>query len=183
MLSLPKHEWLANTTRMDPATLRFRARIAITGINPYVRISAAQAGRLKSGWRKPMPVRVQINGKPEPAWRINLMPAGDGGFLLYLHAKVREASGTAVGDVVRVSLVFDATYKPLPPMPSWFRAALRRDAAARAGWRKLAPSRQKEILRYLAGLKSAQARERNLAKALYVLAGNKARYMARNWNA
>lgn len=163
--------------------LRFRARMAIAGINPYVRVSAAQAARLKPGWRKAMPVRVQVNGKPDTPWRINLMPAGDGSFLLYLHAKVREASGTGVGDVVRLAVAFDTAYKPLPPMPSWFRAALKSNAAARRGWRKLAPSRQKEILRYLGDLKSAEARARNLGQALAVLAGKKARYMARSWNA
>jgi hypothetical protein len=33
-----------------------------------------------------------------------------------------------------------------------------------------------------AGLKSAAAQERNVRKALHVLAGGKARFMAREWN-
>jgi len=42
-------------------------------------------GRLKSDWHRPMPVRVQVNGKARyPRWRINLMPVGDGDFFLYL---------------------------------------------------------------------------------------------------
>ena len=44
------------------------------------------------------------------------------------------------------------------------------------------PSRQKEVLRYLTRLKSEDARARNLEKALHVLAGGKARFMARAWN-
>jgi len=49
-------------------------------------------------------------------------------------------------------------------------------------WEALIPSRKKEILRYFAPLKSPEARERNLERALYVLSGKKGRFMARAWN-
>jgi hypothetical protein len=94
-------------------TLRFRSRIEINKVNPYVLIRADQAARLKSNWRRPMPVRVKVNGTPDTPWRT---------------------------------------------------------------------SRRKEILRYFAGLKSAAAQDRNVRKALHVLAGGKARFMAREWN-
>jgi hypothetical protein len=130
-----------------------------------------------------MPVLVQINGEPEPPHRINLMPAGDGSFFLYLDATVRKASATQVGDVVRVGLDFNADYRggPADPPPRWFSIALNRNPAAKKGWDALPPSRQKEILRHLARLKSEDARARNLEKALHVLAGGKARFMARAW--
>jgi hypothetical protein len=164
--------------------LAFRARIEIRGINPFVAVSAVRAARLKPDWRGPMPVLVRINGQPESPHRINLMPAGRGGFFLYLDAKLRKASATKVGDVVRVALDFDAAYRggPTDPMPRWFSRALSRDVAAKKGWVALPPSRQKEILRYFARLKSDEARARNLEKALHVLAGGKARFMARAWN-
>jgi hypothetical protein len=133
-----------------------------------------------------MPVCVQVNGKPEPAWRINLMPAGDGSFYLYLHGDVRKASGTRVGDVVRVTLAFDDTYKGGPAdfaMPSWFAEALARDANARTGWEALTPSRQKEIVRYLGRLKSPEAQARNRGKVLKALSGSTTRFLARDWNA
>jgi hypothetical protein len=165
-------------------TLRFRAPMAINGINPYVLVSADRAVRLKPDWRRPMPVRVQINGKPETPWHINLMPIGDGSFFLYLHEIVRTASNTKVGDTVRVALDFDADYRsgPADPMPRWFTTALNRNPAAKQGWTALPPSRQKEILRYFARLKSAEAQVRNLQKAIHVLSGGKARFMARAWN-
>ena len=164
--------------------IRFRGLIAIRGINPYVAVSAARAARLKPDWRGPMPVRVQVNGKPDAPWRINLMPAGDGSFFLYLHEKVRRASATKVGDVVRIALDFDDAYRsgPADPMPRWFSSALTRNPTAKEGWRALPPSRQKEILRTFARLQSPEARARNLEKALFVLAGGKARFMARAWN-
>ena len=164
--------------------LRFRARIELNKINPYVLVSAARATRLEPGWRKPMPVRITVNGKPDTPWRINLMPVGDGSFFLYLHGQVRKASGTKVGDVANVTIEFDDEYTggPAGPMPRWFSMALRRNAAARKGWNALPPSRRKEILRYLVRLKSIEARERNLRKALHVLGGGKARFMARSWS-
>ena len=168
----------------DHTPLRFRARVALNGINPYVLIGQQQAARLKRDWRGPMPVRIQINGKPEVPWRINLMPRGDGSFFLYLAGSVRKASGTGVGDWVRVVVEFDDEYRggPMHPMPGWFGVCLRRNPLAKTGWQRLTPSRQKEILRYFAGLKSPEARARNAERALHVLAGGRGRFMARQWN-
>jgi len=169
---------------MKPASLRFRARIEIRGVNPYVAVSAEQAARLKPDWRKPMPVRIQIDGKPDEPWRINMMPAGDGGFFLYLHGQVRKDSGTGVGDVVDVAVAFDGDYQggPADPMPAPLAQGLRRNAAAQVAWDSLPPSRQKEILRYLARLKSPEALKRNIEQTLHVLSGGQARFMGRSWN-
>ncbi|HLX07323.1 MAG TPA: YdeI/OmpD-associated family protein [Thermoanaerobaculia bacterium] len=165
------------------ATLRFMATIDIHGVNPFVPVSAARAAKIKRDWRQPMPVVVRINGKPEEPWHINMMPAGDGAFRLYLHGDVRKASATRVGDRVNVEVGFDAAYRSGPqPLPPWFRAALAKDPIAEQNWQALPPSRQKEIVRYLAALKSAAARERNLARALQALAGKPGRFMARSWS-
>jgi hypothetical protein len=166
-------------------TLRFRSRIEINNINPYVLVDADRAARLKKDWRRPMPVRIQVNGKPDTPWRINLMPVGNGTFYLYLHGLVRKAAGADVGDVVSLAIQFDDEYRggPAHPMPSWFGDELDRNPAAKQGWDDLTPSRQKEILRYFAGLRSPQAQQRNVHRALHVLAGGKARFMARSWNA
>ena len=164
--------------------LRFRSEIQINGINPYVLVSAKRAARLRKGWRKPLPVRVRVNGQPEKPWCINLMPIGDGSFYLYLHGNVRKASGTKVGDTVKVELEFDGEYRggPAHPMPSALRDALGRNQGAAQAWRELSPSRQKEILRYFAHLKSSEARKRNLQRVIDVLSGGKARFMGRSWN-
>src|SRR5216684_7883648 len=138
------------------AILRFRAVMKIHGVNPFVLVSAKRASKLKPGWRKPMPVLVKINGKPEKPWRINMMPIGDGSFRLYLHGGVRNASNTGVGDRVRVEVRFDAKYRggPMRPIPVWFRNALDRNRVAKQNWNALIPGRKKEVLRYFATLKS-----------------------------
>ncbi|HWX21504.1 MAG TPA: DUF1905 domain-containing protein [Candidatus Binatia bacterium] len=164
--------------------LRFRSVIEIDRINPYVLVSAKRAARIRKGWRKPLPVRVRVNGKPEKPWRINLMPVGDGSFYLYLHGDVRRASSTKVGDAVSVELEFDGQYRggPAHPMPSWFRDALNRNRSARQGWSELIPSCQKEILRYFSRLKTPAAQARNVQRAMHVLSGGKGRFMGRSWN-
>jgi uncharacterized protein YdeI (YjbR/CyaY-like superfamily) len=113
-----------------------------------------------------------------------MMPVGDGSFFLYLHEQVRKASRTKVGDVVSVTIALDEEYKggPADPVPRWFSRALGQNVAAKEGWKSLPPSRQKEIVRYLVRLKSPEAQQRNVRKALHVLAGGKARFMARAWS-
>ncbi len=166
------------------SALRFRSTIEINNINPYVLVSAEDACRLKQGWRKPMPVRTRVNGKPAAWWRINMMPVGDGSFYLYLHADVRKAAACKVGDVVEVELVFDADYRsgPAHPIPPAFSAALEGNPVARQAWEALIPSLKKEILRYFEQVKSADAKARHLERAMYVLSGGKGRFMARSWN-
>jgi hypothetical protein len=166
------------------SALRFRSTIQLNGINPYILVSATRAARIVKGWRKPLPVRIRINGHPQKPWRINMMPIGDGSFYLYLHGDVRKASSTKVGDAVTVELEFDEEYRggPAHPMPPAFRSALKKDHAAMKAWTALSPSRQKEILRYFSHLKSSEARARNLERVIHVLAGGKARFMGRSWN-
>lgn len=165
------------------AALRFTAIIQIRDGNPYVLVNAARARAIKAGWRKPLPVLVQINGQPTKAWRINMMPVGNGSFYLYLHGDVRKASQTNVGDRVKVDVRFDAAYKngPMHPMPPWFRSALAKNPKAKKNWEALIPSRQKEILRYFSWLKTPAARERNVQRAIRALSGKPGRFMARSW--
>jgi hypothetical protein len=174
---------------MAESSTAFTAVVKIRGVNPFVSVSAALVERLKPDWRKPLPVLVRIDGRPkdaglhESAWRTNLMPAGNGSFYLYLNGAMRDGTGIAVGSRVRVELEFDASYRngPQHPMPSWFSKALGENGTAKKNWVALTPSRKKEVLRYFAQLKSAEARERNVSRALYELSGETGRFMGRTW--
>ncbi len=162
--------------------IEFRAKVQIKLQNPYVLVSKQNAEDLKRGWKKPMPVLAQI-GIPKKPWKINMMPKGDGSFFLYLNGKIRKSSGTNVGDEVLVHLSFDDSYQggPTHPMPQWFSIPLTKNKKALAAWNELSPSRKKEILRYFSWLKSDEAQERNVARALLVLSGNEGRFIARKW--
>jgi hypothetical protein len=161
----------------------WRAQIEQRGVNPFVRVSAARAQRIRAGVRRPIPVRFQLNGRPEPPARVNLVPGGGGAYLLYLNGIVRKASSTAVGDRVVVSVEFDASYRagPTHPMPPLFRRGLAGHEAARRHWEEFPPSLQKEFLRYFAALRSDEARRRNIERALAVLDGEEGRFLGRGW--
>lgn len=130
-----------------------------------------------------MPVRFRLHARPEREWRVNLVPAGDGWFLLYLNGTVRRATTTKVGDAVAVAAAFDDDYRrgPAHPMPAELRRGLVRGTPAARNWQRLSPSRKKELVRYLATLRSESARARNVARALHVLGGGSGRFLGREW--
>jgi len=166
------------------ATLSFSAEVHVVGVNPYVLVNAQQVQKLKPGWRRPMPVLVKFNDTPDTPWRTNMMPVGGGEFYLYLHGGMRKAARVKVDDMVSVTLRFDDTYRngPLHDSAEWFQEALEESPLAVTNWSNLSPSRQKEILRYFAALKSDQAKKRNLIQALRVLEGESDRFMGRDWS-
>ena len=96
---------------------------------------------------------------------------------------MRRASQTKVGDLGGGDVELDTAYRngPMHPIPAWFRVPLARNTKAVKAWDALIPSRKKEILRYFSWLKSPEARERNVARAIHVLSGGKGRFMARSW--
>lgn len=165
------------------AGITFVAEVLLVGVNPYVVVTTEQGTSLRAQWRRPMPVLVRVNELPATPWRTNLMPAGDGSFLLYLHGEMRKMTGVDVGDSVRVDLRFDDAYRngPLHETPEWFQRALDENSQALANWHALVPSRQKEVLRYFAGLKTDEAKARNLVRAMRVLSGESERFMGRDW--
>ena len=130
-----------------------------------------------------MPVLVRINGAEE-RWQVNMMPVGDGSFYLYLDGRIRKGAGVDAGDKVTCEATFNHAYKPGPQheMPSALADGLAASETAMSGWTGLSPSLQKEILRYLATLKSEKAMQRNTERALRVMSGAKERFLARDWN-
>lgn len=129
-----------------------------------------------------MPVCFQLKPHKE-VWRINLMPMGNGDFYMYLHGDVRRGTGTKVGDIVEYEVWFDEGYKngPQHDLPPEFVAALAANPSARAHYDALTPSRQKEIARYFASLKSSTAVERNVERAITALTTPGTRWLAREW--
>jgi len=119
--------------------LEFSATINIREGNPYILVSKTRAIKIKSDWRKPMPVMIRLNGSPKEPWHINMMPVGDGSFYLYLHSDIPGPTNTKVGDKLMVSIEFDSGYKngPQHEMSEWFGAALAKNSAAQANWQNL----------------------------------------------
>ena len=163
--------------------LEFTATIKVRGINPFVHVSAARAKRIRPDWRRPMPVLVRIDGVEEQR-QVNMMPVGDGSFYLYLDSRIRQGAGVDAGDKATFEVTFDRAYIPGPQheMPSALADGLAASETAMSGWTDLSPSLQKEILRYLATLKSEMAMQRNTERVLRMMSGAKEHFLARDWN-
>ena len=145
----------------------FKSKIKITGSYPYVPVPdeclksiCKQAGKNKS----PIPVKGTINGHP---FTQTLLKFKDQ-WLVYINGIMREASGTDVNDEVEVVLEYDPRDRSVPMHPK-LAAALKKDKRANDVFNHLAPSRQKEILRYISFLKTEESIERNVARAIRFL--------------
>jgi uncharacterized protein YdeI (YjbR/CyaY-like superfamily) len=89
---------------------------------------------------------------------------------LYLNTEMRKAANADVGDEVTIEIHFDGSTR-IVPMPPLFSHALSKNKHAKTAFEKLAPSRQKEILRYLNSLKQPETLERNIQKVIQYLQG------------
>lgn len=147
----------------------FSAKVGKIDINPYVEVPdrilvklQQEAGKEKG----PIPVKATLEGKP---FLVNVVRYR-GIWRLYLNTPIRQAANVDVGDQVTVGLEFDNAPRTVPA-PRKFMLALSKNKQAKVAFEKLAPSRQKEILRYLNSLKQPETLERNIEKVIQFLTG------------
>jgi len=155
----------------------FSAKIFIIGVNPYVLVPYPilktvfkQAGKDKGT----IPVRGMLDGHPY----IQTLVKYSGKWRLYLNGPMRKAAKKDVGDTVRVEIEFDPVERIIPIHPKFLKA-LNANKNAKKTFEGLAPSRQKEIVRYIGSLKSEEARDKNIKRAIGFLSG-KGRFVGRD---
>ncbi len=155
----------------------FTATIGIIGINPYVLLPEAtlkrvfaQAGKDKG----PIPVHGSLDGHAF----VQTLVKYAGAWRLYLNGPMLKAAKKGVGDTVRVRVAFDPSDRSTP-MPAALEAAFKKNAKARKAFDSLAPSRRKEIMRYIGHLKSEEAIVKNVARAIGFLLGRE-RFVGRD---
>ena len=147
----------------------FSAEILKIGINPYVFLPEEILGYIlkKAGKEKGyIPVYLIIN---KQRFIQHLVKYG-GEWRLYLNMPMRKAAGKDVGDIINISIDFDAQER-VTPMHAKFEAALNKNKKANARFNSLSSSRQKEILRYLNNLKTEESLNRNIQRAINSLTG------------
>ena len=83
---------------------------------------------------------------------------------------MRRGAGIDVGSRAVVELEFDPRPRTVPMHPHFARA-LEANKPAKAAFEKLAPSRKKEILRYLGFMKTATSLRRNIVIIVDYLSG------------
>jgi hypothetical protein len=152
-------------------TKSYSAKIFKIGINPYVHVPEDvlnvifhQAGKTKG----PIPVHVTLNGKKFKQTLVKYQ----GAWRLYINGEMRQNAAVDVGDQTHIKLEFDPAPR-IEVMPSKFKIALLKNKAAKRAFDALAPSRQKEMLRYLNSMKTESSLERNIEKIIRHLLGEK----------
>jgi hypothetical protein len=144
----------------------FRAKIYKVGINPCVEVPRRITGRMipQRGY---IPITGHIDNFP---FEQTLVPVKDAPYRLYVNGLMLKGSGAKVGDTLSFSIE-QTTAQRKEEMPADLRSKLVK-AKLLSAFGQLTPSRQKEILRDLNYLKTAQAKKRNIDKVLSLLKGD-----------
>ena len=155
----------------------FKAEIKIIGINPFVFVSEEALNYIfhQSGKNKgQLPVKMKIDGHEFKQTLVKY--AGD--WRLYLNTPMRKAAGKDIGDTATFEIEFDTEERTISINPKLVQA-LAENKQAKDVFDGLAPHLQKEIIRYIANLKTEESIDRNVKKAIHFLLG-KERFIGRD---
>jgi Bacteriocin-protection, YdeI or OmpD-Associated/Domain of unknown function (DUF1905) len=149
------------------SAIKFKANIHIIGINPFVFVPPKilkqifkQAGRDKG----PIPIKGSINGNP---YRQTLVRYSNE-WRLYINTAMLKNSPKRIDELVEITVSFDTDSREIE-MPVDFAKALKANKEAGLAFEQLTAYRKKEIVRYLANLKTKESLERNIARAISFL--------------
>ncbi len=154
----------------------FRATLEIIGVNPFVHVPTPilealflQANKTKGH----IPIKGTINGK---AYQQTLVRYA-GSWRFYINTFMLKDSPNRIGEQVAIEVEYDSSDRSIE-MPIKLRMALEQNKEATAVFEGLSPSRQHEIVRYIAKLKSEESVDRNVERAINFLLG-KERFVGR----
>lgn len=147
----------------------FQASIELIGINPYVQVPEAilteifnQAGKSKGH----LPIKGTINGL---AYQQTLVKYS-GFWRLYINTTMLKDSPKRIGEVINITIQFDSSDRTIQAHPKLTKA-LENHPQAKSVFDGLSPSLQKEIVRYIANLKTEESIQRNVEKTIDFLLG------------
>ncbi|HEY8738098.1 MAG TPA: YdeI/OmpD-associated family protein [Candidatus Dormibacteraeota bacterium] len=140
--------------------MTFRATVLLSGKTATgIRVPPNIVAGLGSSKRPA--VRVTINGH---TYRSTVAPMG-GEFMLPISAEIREITGVKAGDNVDVNLALDTEPREVTVPPD-LKSALAKDASARKFFEGLSYSNKLRIVLSVDAAKSAETRQRRIAKAV-----------------
>lgn len=102
----------------------------------------------------------------------------DGSWRLYINTSMLKNSPQHIGEIVDITINYDPESREIIP-PESFIKALNDNQVAKSIFNKLSNSRKKEIIRYLANLKSEESLHKNIKRAINFLHGNE-RFVGRD---
>jgi hypothetical protein len=142
----------------------FRAKIYKVGINPCVEVPLKITSQMVPA-KGYIPIKGMIMKHP---FEQTLVPVKKGRYRLYVNGLMLRGSGTKVGDIAKFSIEQTFSRRRDVAMLTALKKKLI-GANLFSAFKKLTPSRQKEILRYLNYLKTEEAKSRNIEKVLELL--------------
>ena len=147
--------------------MMFRAVLLLGGKTATgIQVPAEVVASLGSGKR--LAVRVTMNGY---TYQSMVAPLG-GVFMLPVSAEVREGAGIAAGDAVDVDIELDSQPREVT-VPADFASALDGDAAALRFFDGLSYSNKRRLVLSIEEAKTAETRQRRIAKAVSLLREDK----------
>jgi len=138
----------------------------------FLKLPDAASKKLPS--RGMVSVKGTFNGV---AFQAPLAPDGQGGHWMKVDAKLRNAAGVAVGDVVTLEISpVAAGEEPEPEVPPDFRKALQAaPPKARDVWSDITPAARRDWIHWMTSGKRAETRVTRIATACDMLAKGKRR--------
>lgn len=157
--------------------IKFRAKIEIIGVNPFVFLPENilnEVFRQASKNKGKIPVKMKIDGHEF----VQTLVKWKGAWRLYLNMPMRKAAQKDVGDIADFEIAYDPIKRVFPIHPK-FEKALKENKQAKEIFDSLRPSLQLEINRYFGFLKTDEAVDKNVNKAIQFLLG-KGRFVGRD---
>jgi hypothetical protein len=156
---------------------KFKAEIQIIGINPFVSVPEKILQKIFKQAEKekgPIPICGTVNDKPYKQTLVKYKNE----WRLYINTIMLKDSPRHIGETISITVEFDRESRTIQA-PEKFLNALKANEKAKAVFDSSIPSLQLEIVRYLANLKTEEALDRNITKAISFLLG-KERFIGRD---
>lgn len=158
-------------------TARFTASLEIIVGNPFVFVPSEILNSIFKVANKnkgTIPVRGTVNGIPFQQTLLKY----SGEWRLYINITMLKDSPKRIGETIEVEIEFDPTDRTIKPHPKLVKAISENQEAQKV-FNNLAPSYQKEIVRYISFLKTEKSVDKNVARAVNFLLG-KERFIGRD---
>lgn len=156
---------------------KFKAEIQIIGVNPFVSVPEKILKALLKEANKekgPIPICGTVNDKPYKQTLVKYK----GEWRLYINTTMLKDSPKHIGKIIHLTVKYDPELRTILP-PEKFVKALKANKNANAVFDSLIPSMKLEIVRYLANLKTEEALDKNITRALNFLLGRE-RFIGRD---
>jgi hypothetical protein len=155
----------------------FKAELKIIGINPFVFVPDEILNEIFKDFgnsKGQIPVYGLLNDKPYKQTLVKY----SGDWRLYINTIMLPKSPQRIGEILELTIAFDTVERSIIPHPKLLMA-LGENEEAKKVFDSLAPSKQKEIVRYISTLKKEESIAKNIERAIKFLLG-KERFIGRN---